>query len=82
VFTPKYNFAACLETNVKDRLFFYDTAIMEKMSFQLDLIRMASAVAQHERFAPAQVPAFTDALNQLANLPVGQTAAPTPTPVR
>ena len=55
---------------------------MENLSFQFDLIRMASAVAQHERFAPVQIPAFTDSLNQLANLPASQTAEPMPNPVR
>jgi hypothetical protein len=53
---------------------------MENSSFQFDLIRMASAVAQHERFATAQMPVFTDSLNQLANLPSAATVEPMPTP--
>jgi hypothetical protein len=49
-------------------LFFSDEDFMDMVPFQMDLLRLASAVAQQEQFPATVQPVLAESLEQLACL--------------
>jgi hypothetical protein len=58
-------------------LFFFDKPNMDIVPFQMDLLRLAAAVAQQEQFPARTLPALEEATEQLKHL---ETADPLAVP--
>ena len=68
LYTPVVNLCSPPSGIPESGLFFSDKDFMDIVSFQMDLLRLGSAVGQLEQFPAQTQPALAESLEELASL--------------